>query len=204
MRQRHREVVQLPLDAADLTEGFAEIHLGVPGRMRQGDEHLLGPALLLPDVVGDDGDAAGEAVLVAQPLEDTLCRMPLLLRQDPVRLEDLVDDRNERVKLRARRRLRSPVSRRHRVLQDLRHRLAVDPEQPGRRPFAQPIDMTRSSHTRIELHRIHLPAFSSFASGAKWRAEAPGAHVLEEGGDGLGVLLGACHQVQQHLGARSR
>jgi hypothetical protein len=36
MRQRHREVVQLPLDAADLTEGFAEIHLGVPGRMRQG------------------------------------------------------------------------------------------------------------------------------------------------------------------------
>ena len=33
--------------------------------------------------------------------------------------------------------------------------------------------MTRSSHTRIELHRIHLPAFSSFASGAKWRSFTP-------------------------------
>jgi transposase-like protein len=34
------------------------------------------------------------------------------------------------------------------VLKDLRDRLAVDPEQPGRRSLAQPIDMTRSSHTR--------------------------------------------------------
>ena len=32
-------------------------------------------------------------------------------------------------------------------------------------------------------------------------AEPAGAHVLEEGGDRLGVLLGAGHQVQQHLGA---
>jgi hypothetical protein len=173
MRERHREGVQLAPDAADLAERLAEVHLGVPGRMRQGDEHLLGPALLLPDIVGDDGDAAGEAVLVAQPLEDPLCRMPLLLGQRPVRLEDLVDDRNERVELRARRRLRSPVARRHRVLEDLRHRLAVDPEQPGRRSLAQPIDMARSPHTRIELHRIHLPAFSSFASGAKWRSFTP-------------------------------
>ena len=29
-------------------------------------------------------------------------------------------------------------------------------------------------------------------------AEPAGAHVLEEGGDRLGVLLGARHQVQQH------
>jgi hypothetical protein len=159
--------VQLAPDPADLAERLAEVHLGVPGRMRQGDEHLLGPTLLLPDIVGDDRDAAGEAVLVAQPLEDPLRRVPLLLGQGPVRLQDLVDDRNERVELRARRRLRSPVSRRHRMLEDLRHRLAVDPEQPGRRSPAQPIDMTRSSHTRIELHRIHLPAFSSFASGTK-------------------------------------
>ena len=169
VRQRHGEVMQLAPDPADLAERLAEVHLGVPGRMRQGHEHLLGPALLLPNVVGDDGDAAGEAVLVAQPLEDPLRRVPLLLRKGPVRLQDLVDDRDERVELRAHRGLRSPVPRRHRVLQDLRHRLAVDPEQPGRRSLAQPIDMARSPHTRIEFHRVHLPAFSSFASGAKWR-----------------------------------
>ena len=111
VRQRHGEEVQLAPDPAYLAERLAEVHLGVPGRMRQGHEHLLGPALLLPNVVGDDGDAAGEAVLVAQPLEDPLRRVPLLLRKGPVRLKDLVDDREERVELRAHRGLRSPVPR---------------------------------------------------------------------------------------------
>ena len=74
MRQRHREVVQLALDPADLAEGFSEVHLGVSGRMRQGHKNLPGPALLLPDVVGDDGDAASKAMLVTQPLEDPLAK----------------------------------------------------------------------------------------------------------------------------------
>ena len=73
--------MQLAPDPADLAERLAEVDLGVPGRMRQRDEDLLGPALLLPNVVGDDGDAAGEAVLVAQPLEDPLRGVPLLLRR---------------------------------------------------------------------------------------------------------------------------
>jgi hypothetical protein len=80
MRQHHREVVQLAPDTADLAKRLAEIHLGVPGRMRQGHEDFLGPALLLPNMVGDDREAAGEAMLVAQPLEDPLRRVPLLLR----------------------------------------------------------------------------------------------------------------------------
>jgi hypothetical protein len=105
VRRRQREVVRFAPDPADLAERLAEVHLGVPGRMRQGHEHLLGPALLLPNVVGDDGDAAGEAVLVAQPLEDPPRRVPLLVRKGPVRLQDLVDDREERVELRARRQL---------------------------------------------------------------------------------------------------
>jgi hypothetical protein len=44
-------------------------------------------------------------VLVAQPLEDPLRRVPLLLRKGPVRLQDLVDGREERVELWARRQL---------------------------------------------------------------------------------------------------
>jgi hypothetical protein len=64
--------VQLALDPADLAEGLAEIDLGVAWRMRQGHEHLLRPALLLPNVVGDNGDAPVKPMLVAQPLEDPL------------------------------------------------------------------------------------------------------------------------------------
>jgi hypothetical protein len=77
-RQRHREVVQLAAHPADLAERLAEVHLGVPGRMRQGHEHLLGPAFLLPNIVGDNRDPAGEAVLVPQPFEDPLRCVPLL------------------------------------------------------------------------------------------------------------------------------
>ena len=36
VRQRHRQVVQLAPDPANLAERLAEVHLGVPGRMRQG------------------------------------------------------------------------------------------------------------------------------------------------------------------------
>ncbi len=173
MRERHREVVQLALDPADLAEGLAEIDLGVAWRMRQGDEHLLGPAFLLPDVVGNDRDAAGEAVLGAQALEDPLRRMPLLLRQRPVRLEDLVDDRDERIQLRACWRLRSPVSWRHRVFQNLPHRLAVDAKHPRRFALAHPFDMARPALPTVEFHAIHLPAFSSLpqAQGADFYSE---------------------------------
>jgi hypothetical protein len=105
MRQRHREVVQLALDPADLAKRFAEVHLRVSRRMRQRHEHLPRPALLLPDIVGDDRDAAREPVLVPEPLKNPLRRMPLLLQLAFVVLQDLVDDRNERIELRTGRRL---------------------------------------------------------------------------------------------------
>jgi hypothetical protein len=145
----HREVVQLALDTADLAERLAEVHLGVSRRVRQRHEHLPCPALLLADVIGDDGDAPTEPVPVAQPLEDPLRRVPLLLQDGPVRLEDLVDDRNGRVELRQHRRLRTPISRRHRVLQYLRYRLPINPEQAPRRALAQSINMARPAHPRI-------------------------------------------------------
>jgi hypothetical protein len=75
--------------------------------------------------------------------------MPLLLQLAFVVLQDLVDDRNERIELRTHRRLRPPVTRWHRVLQYLRNRLAIDPEKPRRRALAHPIDMARPPHPRV-------------------------------------------------------
>jgi TolB-like protein len=37
----------------------------------------------------------------------------------------------------------------------------------GSGPLAHPLDMARPAHPPVQLHRIHLPAFSSFASGVK-------------------------------------
>ena len=45
VRQRHREVMQLALNAADHPERLAEVHLRMPRRVRQRHEHLAGPAL---------------------------------------------------------------------------------------------------------------------------------------------------------------
>jgi hypothetical protein len=110
-----------------------------------------------------------------RPHHDPLCRMPLLPWQGPIRLEDLVDDRNERVGFgRA-----GGVDRRYpggtecsrifdTVLRSIGQSRTTGP------PLARSaIDMARSPHMRIEFHKVHLPAFSSFASGAKWRSFTP-------------------------------
>jgi len=157
MRQGHRKIVQLAFDAADHADCLAKIHLGVPRRMRQRHKHLARPPFLLPHVIRDDGDAAGEPVLVPEPLMDPLRRMPLLLQLACVVLQDLVDDRNERIELRPGRRLRSPIAWWHRVLQDLRNRLKVDPEHPRRFALAHSLDVARPAHPVVKLHNIYLP-----------------------------------------------
>ena len=65
--------------SADHADGLAEIDLRVPRRVRERHEHLPRPPLLLPDVVGDDGDAAGEPVLVSAARRP-LRRVTLLLQ----------------------------------------------------------------------------------------------------------------------------
>jgi len=135
--------------------------------MRQWHEHLAAPALLLPHVIGDDRDAPREPVLIPQPLMDPLGRMALLLQPASVVLQDLVDDRNERIELWTGWRLRSPITRWHRVLQDLCNRLPVDPEHPRRFALAHSLDVTRTAHPVVKLHEIHLPALSLFASGPR-------------------------------------
>jgi hypothetical protein len=159
--------VQLAHHPADLTERLAEVHLRMARRVCQRHEHLPRPPLLLTDIVGDNGDAAGEAVLITQPLENPLRRVPLLPDPSLILFENLVDDRDERIQLRPRRWALSPIPRRHRMLQNLGNRLAIDPKMTRHRPLTHPVNMARSAHPPVKLHRIHLPALSSFASGVK-------------------------------------
>jgi len=71
------------------------------------------PQPMRPHVVLNDGDPASVAVLVANPFEDPLGGVPLLLRPRLIRRQDRVDNPGKRVQLRARRRPAPPVPGRH-------------------------------------------------------------------------------------------
>jgi hypothetical protein len=78
LRQVEGEEMRRLLDAADEHCRFAEIGLRVAGRVVQRHEHLAAATPMLADVVLHDGVAAGEPMLVSQPLEHPLGRVALL------------------------------------------------------------------------------------------------------------------------------
>ena len=160
MRQIHREEVDLPLHSADHCQRFAEVNLCVSRFVAQRHEHLTHPLPPLVHVVLYNGDPAGVAVLVSQPLENPLRGMLLLGWLSLIFLQDPIDDPNERIQLRPRRRPAPPISRRHRERQHLRHRPWVDPESPRCLAPAQPLYINRSSHLPIQFHAFHPSAFN--------------------------------------------
>ena len=165
MRQIERKEVDLALHSADDADCLTEVDLGVPRRMRQRYEHLLRPLPPAGNVVLHDGEAAREAVLVPQPLEDALGRMLLLLRPAFVPGQDAVDDGDECAQLRLHRRLRAPVARRHREPYHLGDRPRIDPKPPSRRPLAQSLNLNRVSNPRVELHVLHPPPSADAGTG---------------------------------------
>jgi hypothetical protein len=82
-----------PITAPEHRDSLAKIDLAMPGRMRQRHERLTTPRPADADIVLQHRVAAGEVMLVAQPLEDPLRRVPLLHRPRPVCLQDRVDHR---------------------------------------------------------------------------------------------------------------
>ena len=135
--------------AADEADALAEIHLRMPRRMRQRHECLAQSQPCRPDIILHHRIAAGIAMLVAQALEDPLRRMTLLYRRIPIRRQDRVDHRDQRAKLRLRRRLLAPVPRRHREPTDLCDRLPVQTKYPCRLPPAPPLDKYKLPNRRI-------------------------------------------------------
>ena len=78
--QVEAEEMDLLPDPTDHRHRLTEVDLGMAGRVRERDEHLLGPGVPLAQVVLDDRVATRKAVLGPQALEDPLGRMPLLGR----------------------------------------------------------------------------------------------------------------------------
>ena len=147
----------LPLPP-QLHHRLAEVDLGMARRVMQRHKSLARRLPPGPDIVLHDGIAAGEPVLVPQPLEDPVRRVTLLARhlRIRVRLQDRVDDAGEPVQFGPPDRLRPPVARRRRIAQHLLHRPAVDAEPPTRLVMAQTLVDNRQSNRRIELHAVHL------------------------------------------------
>ena len=98
------EVMHLALQAGDHRQRFAEVALGVARSVGQGHEHLPNTPPMLPHVVLDYGLLAFKSVLVPQPLEDALGRVPLLSGRPAVRLQDGVNYAGEGLNLRFARR----------------------------------------------------------------------------------------------------
>ena len=93
LRQVHAEEVDLLPDAPDHRDSLAKIDLAMSRRMRQRHERLATACPADADVILHHGVAAAEVMLVAQPLEDPLRRMPLLHWPRPVAVHDRVDHR---------------------------------------------------------------------------------------------------------------
>jgi hypothetical protein len=80
--------------------------------MGQRHEHLPLALLGRMHAVLHDRDATRKAMLFAQPLEDPLRGMSLLLRPLAVFLHNPINDGDERVELRSHHRLAAPIARR--------------------------------------------------------------------------------------------
>jgi hypothetical protein len=90
VRQVHRKEVDLAFRPGDLCQRLAKINLRMSRIVPQRHEHLAMPQPVRPHVVLNDGDPASVAVLVANPFEDPLCRVPLLLGPRLVRRQDRI------------------------------------------------------------------------------------------------------------------
>jgi hypothetical protein len=168
VRQIEGEEVRRLLDAADEHARFAEVGLGVAGRVMQGHEHLPAAPPMLPDVVLHDGVAAGEAVLVAQPLEHPLRGVALLGALDEIVSQPLVDDLGEPVQLRPPHGRRPLIPGRNRKAEHLPHALARDPEVTRRRACAHPVP-TGETNLPIQLHAENTPALPVARKGQSGR-----------------------------------
>ena len=125
--------------------------------VRQRHQHLPQTKVPFANVILHDRLLARAAMFVTKTLEDPLRRVPLLAVNRAILFQNAVDDIRERRRLRALRRLASPISRRFRMQQYLGNRLAIDPELARSFPSAQTLTMTRQSHSSIKIHSVHPP-----------------------------------------------
>ncbi len=168
MRQRHRKMVPPAVNTADPPERLSKICPGMPRRRRQRHKDLAGPALRLLHAVGDNSPPAEDAVFIPKPGMDAFGGVPLPFDTPLVVFEDLIDNRNARIKLRADRQGTPTLPWEHGMQQDLCHRFAVDPKKTTSGTLAHTINMARSTDT-VE----YRPTLRSSASGVRLRISTP-------------------------------
>ena len=190
VRQVHDEEMRLLLDAADEDRGFAKVGLGMTRRMRQRHEHLAAAPFALPHVILHDRVAAGEPVLVAQPLEHSLCCVPLLAMDLAVNVQPAVNDPGERIQLRPLHGGSSPVSWRNRERHHLADAVTRDVEMPRRLSLTHAL-RTGQSNLTIQVHGENpptLPAARKGKGGRLLRRPQP-AHPAATVADFLTAVL---------------
>jgi hypothetical protein len=124
VRQIHDQVVRLLLHPGKDHQRFAEVGLRFARGMGQGNEHLPAANLFATHIVLHDRGATREAVLVLEPIEDPLGRVPLLGRPLLVVAKYGVDHAQPRPQLGPFDRLLPLVAGRHRVREHLPNRLS--------------------------------------------------------------------------------
>jgi len=149
VRKVKREEVDLPFHPADLSQRLAEVDLRMSRIMAQRYKHLALPQPALVHIILHDGQPAGVAVLFPKALEDPLRGVALLRRPALILLQDPVDDPDERIQLRPRRRLLPPVPGRHREHHHLGDRSRIDPKPTRRFALAQPLNPDRMANPSV-------------------------------------------------------
>jgi len=138
---------------------LAKINLRMAGTMAQRHEHLARTPHLHRHVLADDGLAAREPTLVAQPLKDPRYRMMLLAVHAAIIKQYLVDEIRMPLKLAAERPPLAPVWRGLWKHQHLIDRLPVNPKIPRRRPAAHLVHQNSATDFLIKFHSLHpLPS----------------------------------------------
>jgi hypothetical protein len=166
--------MDLLLHAPDDRHRLAKIRLRVTRRMGKRHENLTFAPFPLPDIGLHDRVAAGEAMLIPQPVKYPLRLMMLLGQHLLVALKPGVNDRDERIQLRPLDRCRAPVARRNRKCQRLVGGVARDVEMTCYRTLAHPVS-TRQTNLPVKFHGVDLRALPPDTGKAKWTDLAPPA-----------------------------
>src|ERR1700731_1763769 len=155
VRQIHAKIMKAPLLATDVPVRFAEICLRMTRTMAQWHEHLPRPQHRRRHILTHDRVAAGEPLLVPQPLENPRRRVPLFLVNVAVAFKNGVNPRHIRSKLLRYGPLAPPIPRRNGKTQHLRDRISVNAKPIRRLPAAQPLNHHRMSDLGIKFHCEH-------------------------------------------------
>src|ERR1019366_10456909 len=95
VRQIHAKRMEAALLAADVPVRLAKIRLPITWTMAQRHEHLPRPQHRRRHILTHDRVAAAKALLVPQPLENPMCRVPLFLVNVAVAFKNGVDPRHK-------------------------------------------------------------------------------------------------------------